>query len=488
VVQADIIASNGLVHTMDAVLKSSFFYRSVIDLADTYTAFLSLIAMAGLEDTLRSDAWTFFAPTNDVINALPAETVTFLINTESASALVEVLTFHMITAVLTISDKLARLDSVVTIQGSEVTISLIGRVNVNGIPVVEPDILAVNGVTHGISGLLIPPLLVPVIPPFVDLAVATPAQSFLLTTVSAAGLVETLANPDASLTVFSPTNDAFAALPAALPAGILDALLTDTFSQHLSNVLLYHVLGAVVLAGDLSDGQVATALNGEDLTIGIDGDGAVTLVNGAGTATPIIDTDILASNGVAHVIGGVLLLSFFVYRTVVDLSTDYSTVVSLIAMADLEDTLRSDAWTFFAPSNEAIAALPVDTVAFLTSAEGMLTLVDILKYHLTTAVLTSDKLSNGATAVTIQGGAITVGNTGIAVTVNNIPVIEVNILAVTGVTHGISRVLLPNVDVTVAPTDAPATKDPTAAPADSAPSAFGKFVVGLLVMVWALAF
>ena len=155
VVQADIIASNGLVHTMDAVLKPSFFYRSVIDLSDTYTAFLSLIATAGLEDTLRSDAWTFFAPTNDVINALPAETDTFLTNTESASALVEVLTFHMITAVLTISDMLARLDSVVTIQGSEVTISLIGRVNVNGIPVVEPDSLAVNGVTHGIARLLI---------------------------------------------------------------------------------------------------------------------------------------------------------------------------------------------------------------------------------------------------------------------------------------------------------------------------------------------
>jgi len=115
------------------------------------------------------------------------------------------------------------------------------------------------------------------------------------------------------------------------------------------------------------------------------------------------------------------------------------------------------------------------------------TLTDILLYHVTPTVLTSDKLSEGATAVTAQGGEVTISLVD-GVFVNGIPVIEPDILAVNGVTHGISGVLIPPVETTAAPTDAPTTESPTAAPTNSAASGFGTSVSGLLVMVLALAF
>ena len=101
----------------------------------------------------------------------------------------------------------------------------------------------------------------------VDIIVNSENHNTLEAAVTAAGLVETLSG-DGPFTVFAPTDDAF----AALPAGTIDALLADP-SGALTDILLYHVIGAKVMSTDLSDGQMAETLLGKDVKVTINNDG-----------------------------------------------------------------------------------------------------------------------------------------------------------------------------------------------------------------------
>lgn len=130
----------------------------------------------------------------------------------------------------------------------------------------------------------------------VDIAVGSPDHTTLVAAVSAAGLVETLSG-DGPFTVFAPTNSAF----AALPEGTVDNLLKPEMKDQLTGVLTYHVVAGNVMSGDLSDGQVVTTLNGQELTVSIK-DGKV-MINGA----TVVAADLAGSNGVVHVIDSVLL-------------------------------------------------------------------------------------------------------------------------------------------------------------------------------------
>lgn len=132
----------------------------------------------------------------------------------------------------------------------------------------------------------------------VDLAVATPQLSTLVTAVQAAGLVDVLAGKG-NFTVFAPTNDAF----AALPAGTLDALLADT--DALTKVLTYHVSADYYPASSLlgQRGRVPT-VQGQFLHVNARGSGVH--INGS---TAVTTADVMASNGVVHIINKVLLPS-----------------------------------------------------------------------------------------------------------------------------------------------------------------------------------
>lgn len=138
----------------------------------------------------------------------------------------------------------------------------------------------------------------------VDIAVGNEDFSTLVTAVQAAGLADVLADPDASWTVFAPTNDAF----AALPEGLLDTLLADT--ELLTRVLTYHVVEGIVTSDQLTDMMAPSMemtapgadLIGSELEVTIADDGTV-MINDA----TVIQADILASNGVIHVIDRVLV-------------------------------------------------------------------------------------------------------------------------------------------------------------------------------------
>lgn len=130
----------------------------------------------------------------------------------------------------------------------------------------------------------------------VENALGSADHTTLVAAVKAAGLVETLSGTG-PFTVFAPTNDAF----AALPAGTVDGLLKPEAKVDLTSVLTYHVVAGAVKAADLTDGQEITTVQGGKLKVSIK-DGTV-MINGAKVTT----ADVISSNGVTHVIDAVLL-------------------------------------------------------------------------------------------------------------------------------------------------------------------------------------
>jgi uncharacterized surface protein with fasciclin (FAS1) repeats len=134
----------------------------------------------------------------------------------------------------------------------------------------------------------------------VEIAASNPDFSTLVAGVKAAGLADTLSGPG-PFTVFAPTNAAF----AKLPAGTLDTLLKPENKQQLAAILTYHVLPATVMASDVQPGKVKT-VNGATVTVTTE-NGTVILTDGQGNKAKVIKTDIVASNGVIHVIDAVLL-------------------------------------------------------------------------------------------------------------------------------------------------------------------------------------
>ena len=128
----------------------------------------------------------------------------------------------------------------------------------------------------------------------VDVAVGAGNFTTLVAAVTAAELVETLSG-EGPFTVFAPTDEAF----AALPAGVLDALLLPENKATLVKILTYHVVSGMVMAADVTDSDVATV---EGQTIKLATMGGVT-VNGA----TVVAADVMASNGVIHAIDAVIL-------------------------------------------------------------------------------------------------------------------------------------------------------------------------------------
>ncbi len=130
----------------------------------------------------------------------------------------------------------------------------------------------------------------------VDTAVAAGSFKTLAAALKAAGLIETLKGPG-PFTVFAPTDEAF----AKLPAGTVETLLKPENKAKLTRILTYHVVAGKVMAADAAKLTSAKAVSGDTLTIAASG-GGVTIDN-----AKVVKADIAASNGVIHVIDTVIL-------------------------------------------------------------------------------------------------------------------------------------------------------------------------------------
>ncbi len=214
-------------------------------------------------------------------------------------ALTDVLLYHVVSGKVMAAD-VVNLESAPTVQGQAAKVTVAnGEVMIDSAKVIITDITGTNGVIHVIDAVLLPPAEESMAEPMaegqdiVDIAVADGRFTTLVTALTEAGLVETLkgAGP---FTVFAPTDEAF----AKLPAGTLEGLLAD--KQALTNVLLYHVVSGKVMAADVVNLTSADTVQGQPVAISVD-NGTVK-INDA----QVLITDIAGTNGVIHVIDTVI--------------------------------------------------------------------------------------------------------------------------------------------------------------------------------------
>ena len=272
----------------------------------------------------------------------------------------------------------------------------------------------------------------------VDIIVNSEDHTVLEAAVLAADLAGAL-SAEGPFTVFAPTDAAFTALMEALEVSAEELLAFE----GLTDVLLYHVVGAQALAADLSDGQEITTLLDQDVTITINGMGV--FVNQA----MVTVADIMADNGVVHVIDAVLLpeLDENLPETVVDIivaSEVHTLLEAAVVAAGLVDALSGEGpFTVFAPTDDAIVAL---TEALSITAEELLALPnlgEILQYHVVAADAFAEDLSDGQLLTTLLGQDVTVSISDAGVMVNDAMVIVADLEAENGVVHVIDAVLLP---------------------------------------------
>ena len=263
--------------------------------------FSSKLGAAGLSATLAGPGpFTVFAPTNDAFAALLAElgvTREQLLNDKPL--LTTVLSYHVLPGSVP-SSQVPVGKAITTLQGGifKAESAASGLVMTDGrnrsARVIATDLSASNGVIH-----IVDTVILPANKNVVETAQATPAFSTLVEAVVAAGLADALSAPG-PLTVFAPTNAAFVALLAEL--GITkDQLLADT--ALLREVLAYHVVEGRVLKADVPVGTSIGTVQGDTFTVSM----SLVIADQRSRTASIVATDVLASNGVIHVIDNVIL-------------------------------------------------------------------------------------------------------------------------------------------------------------------------------------
>merc|ERR1719410_754162 len=295
---------------------------NIVELAESVqdlSTLVSAVVAGDLADTLSSPGpFTVFAPTNKGFAKLPSGTVDSLMKPENKAQLVDILTYHVLPEQV-LSKQLRSFQRVKTVEGNNVHIYKDSRRGVRVTPdgkdfkqVTSADNQASNGVVHIIDGVLLPPAsptttvattTVPSQPNIVELAESVKSLSTLVSAVVAGDLVDTLSSPG-PFTVFAPTNDGF----AALPAGTLDSLMKPENKAQLVDILTYHVLPIKALSTDLDLFQAVKTVEGKNLHVqkwgGIVKVGPSLQCQDLKTVTT---ADNSASNGVVHIIDGVLL-------------------------------------------------------------------------------------------------------------------------------------------------------------------------------------
>ncbi|MCU0401467.1 MAG: fasciclin domain-containing protein [Algoriphagus sp.] len=425
-------------------------------------------AIPGLEATLQDqDAITVFAPTNDAFNnalqAFGARDLNELVTKLGGAAnLQTVLGFHVVPAVA-FSRNLNENNLFTTLAGQTLRVtSTPGLVTVtdaagNVARVIQADVQIENGVVHVIDRVLVPSIELPK-PTLVEAATEAGLTTLLTAVTAVPGLPNALLSAP-SITVFAPTNEAFAAALTAFKAKDLNELVIKIGgAANLEKVLGFHVVPAVAFSSNLAATNTFTTLSGQSITVEKSGS-TVSVRDQLGRVAQVVAADIAISNGVVHVINGVMLPNLGL-PTVVQAaqSAGLTTLLDAVTAAGLGSTLlNAQQMTVFAPTNAAFtAALQAFGAANLNQLVakigGVANLQRVLGFHVVPAAAFSFELSPTNTFTTLAGQQLTVTKTSSGVTVrdaagNTANVVAADVAITNGVVHVIDRVLLPTIDL-----------------------------------------
>lgn len=446
-------------------------YPTLIEAANEagLTTLVSAVrAIPGLEATLQDQgAITVFAPTNDAFaNALTAFRATDLNDLVAkiggAQNLQTVLGFHVVPAVA-FSRNLNETNIFTTLAGQQLRVnSSPGVVTVtdaagNVARVIQADVQIENGVVHVIDRVLLPSIELPK-PNLVEAATQAGLTTLLTAVTAVPGLPNALLSAP-NITVFAPTNEAFAAALQVFRARDLNELVTKIGGPaNLEKVLGFHVVPARALSSSLSASNTFQTLSGQSITVEKSGT-TVTVKDQLGRTAQVVAADIEIANGVVHVINGMMLPNLGL-PTVVQAaqSAGLTTLLDAVTAAGLGNALlNTPQMTVFAPTNAAFtAALQAYGAANLNQLVakigGVANLQRVLGFHVVPAAAFSFELQPTNTFTTLAGQQLTVTRTANGVTVrdalgNTANVVTADVAISNGVVHVIDKVLLPTIDL-----------------------------------------
>jgi uncharacterized surface protein with fasciclin (FAS1) repeats len=405
-----------------------------------------------------------FAPTNEAFaNALTQfgaiDLNDLVAKLGGAMNLQTVLGFHVVPAVA-FSEQLPSSNTFNTLACQQLTVNKAsGTITVidaagNTAIVTQGDIEIENGVVHVINRVLTPSIELPK-PNLAEAATKAGFTTLLAAVTALDGLSSVLLSARA-ITVFAPTNEAFAAVLQVFKAANLNELVIKIGGPaNLEKVLGFHVVPTVAFSKDLAVTNSFTTLSGQNIIVNKTGN-SVLVQDQLGRSSQVVAADIAIANGVVHVIKKMMLPDLMLPNVVEAANAaGLTTLIATVTTADLGGTvLNAPAITVFAPFNAAFsAALQAFGAANLNQLVakigGIQNLQTILGFHIVPAVAFASDLAATNTFTTIAGQSLTVTKSTAGATVtdargNVAKVTTADVAIENGVVYVIDRVLLPN--------------------------------------------
>lgn len=430
---------------------------SVYDAAKAAGSFNTLVAAldaTGLNATLddTNNKFTVFAPTDAAFELLGTDTINSLL--ADTDTLTKILTYHVLSSEVNAETAISLAgQTTATVNGAKIALSLSGDdLLVNTATVTQTDIKTDNGIIHVIDAVLTPPTDATSTQNIAEVATAAGTFTTLLKAVETAGLTSALTGSDA-LTVFAPTDAAF----AALGTKTINTLLANP--DVLGDILKQHIVSGNVdaITAMSLNGKSATTLLNNQQSVAIDT--ASNMLKFAGVT--VTQTDIAASNGIIHVLDAVIVGDVTVPESlglipeVATTAGSFNTLISLLGATELDQVLSDPTvkFTVFAPTDAAFAALGQETLDALGANTEQLK--DILLYHVVSG---QSVMSDAASAIaSSESNMVTMANSDMAAlsTVNSKLFIDdavirtANVQADNGVIHVLDKVIMPPADKVV---------------------------------------
>jgi len=423
VTMTDIVTDNGIIHVIDAVLTPKTVSETaptnnIIETAQQAGNFSTLLAAldaASLTSALadESSEFTVFAPTDAAFESIGSNFLNSLL--ANPTVLANILKQHVLVgSVDSVTAMSLNGQSAETLLGNTLPVAINAQTNMlsfGGANIVVKDIMTNNGVIHVIDSVIISDVTLPQSTNTIaDIASADGNFTTLLAALTATGLDTLVADPDNTFSVFAPTDAAF----AALGQDTINALLADT--DTLRDILLYHVFSDATV---LSDDAVTIANSNSNKIEMANGDmAAISHVNSSLfiNDSAISEANVIASNGVIHVLNKVIMPPAEVgtpTKTIATVATEtpaLSTLVTALQAASLVDTFNdtTQSFTVFAPTNAAFSKIPTADLEALLADTTALT--GVLTQHVLGAQVGSTDAfaANGKTVTTLADNMLSV--------------------------------------------------------------------------------
>lgn len=459
VISTDIVADNGIIHVIDAVLlPPGEMMQPTMNIVDTaiangsFTTLVAALQATSLDAVLADESadFTVFAPTDDAFALIDAKTMSTLL--ANPDVLSRILLQHVVTgaAVDAVTAYALNGTSVETASMAMLPIvinAMTDTLTFGGASILIKDIYTTNGIIHVIDAVIVGEVEIPAHMSLFEVAVDNGNFTTLVSALETTGLDSVLGNLDNNYTVFAPTDAAF----AKLPDGTLESLTTE----QLSDILLYHVLPSKVMSdaaislAQSTDNQADTAGGSAIALSFVD---SMLFANGS----KVSSADVIATNGVIHVVDTVILPPTSVdmsSQTIVDVAVadpdNFSTLVSALTAVDLVSTLADENATFtvFAPTNAAFDKIDTNALSALLALADTPALTNVLLTHVVSGsalsaidayaangmALTTASGSEVAVTVDAQSGMLMIGGAKVTIT---------EILTSNGIIHVIDTVIL----------------------------------------------